>query len=67
MINDGGLEKALAARYAGWDSASGQDILGGRVSLDSLADRVLAENRDVAPVSGRQEYLENLVNKFSGG
>jgi xylose isomerase len=67
MIVDGGLEKALAARYAGWDSASGQDILRGRVSLDSLADRVLAENTDVAPVSGRQEYLENLVNKFSGG
>ncbi|MGM9489987.1 xylose isomerase [Ideonella sp. YS5] len=67
MILDGGLEKALAARYAGWDSASGQDILRGRVSLDSLADRVLAENTDVAPVSGRQEFLENLVNKFSGG
>jgi xylose isomerase len=27
---------------------------------------VLARNEDVAPVSGRQEYLENLVNRFCG-
>jgi xylose isomerase len=67
MIKDGRLEKAVSARYAGWESASGQDILGGRVSLDDLAQRVLADNTDVAPVSGRQELLENLVNQFSGG
>ncbi|MDR7299801.1 xylose isomerase, partial [Pelomonas aquatica] len=30
------------------------------------ADEVLARNTDVAPVSGRQEVLENWVNKFCG-
>jgi len=25
---------------------------------------VLAANRDTAPVSGRQEYLENLLNSY---
>jgi len=54
------------ARYAGWSTASGQDILAGRVSLGQLADSVLQSNTDVAPVSGRQEYLENLVNRFCG-
>ncbi|MBW8890725.1 MAG: xylose isomerase, partial [Burkholderiales bacterium] len=51
----------------GWDSAQGQDILQGRRTLDQLAEQVLAGNADVAPVSGRQELLENLVNRFCGG
>jgi xylose isomerase len=39
-------------------------VLAGKTSLNALADKVLAENQDVLPVSGRQEYLENLVNRF---
>ncbi|MDR7273220.1 xylose isomerase [Pelomonas saccharophila] len=64
MINDGRLKAAVDARYAGWDAPAGQDILQGRRSLDALADQVLQTNTDVAPVSGRQEVLENLVNRF---
>jgi len=64
MIVDGRLKRAQDERYAGWDQAAGQDILSGRVSLDTLADRVLTDNTDVVPISGRQEYLENLVNRF---
>jgi xylose isomerase len=67
MITDGRLKAAVDARYAGWDSAQGQDILQGRRTLDQLAEQVLAGNADVAPVSGRQELLENLVNRFCGG
>ncbi|MBW8848447.1 MAG: xylose isomerase, partial [Burkholderiales bacterium] len=67
MITDGRLKAAVDARYAGWDSAPGQDILQGRRTLDQLAEQVLAGNADVAPVSGRQELLENLVNRFCGG
>ncbi len=66
MINDGRLQAAQDARYAGWDTPAGQDILNGRRSLAELADDVLAKNVDVAPVSGRQEVLENLVNRFCG-
>jgi xylose isomerase len=66
MIHDELLKSAVDARYAGWNSPAGQDILGGRTTLDQLAERVLERNEDVAPVSGRQEYLENLVNRFCG-
>jgi len=66
MIVDGRLDAAVKARYAGWDTPAGQDILAGRVPLAEIADRVLAQNVDVAPVSGRQEALENLVNRFCG-
>jgi xylose isomerase len=66
MTLDGRLEEALKARYAGWEAAAGQDILAGRVSLGALADQVLTKNADTKPVSGRQEFLENLVNRFCG-
>ncbi|MBI3349931.1 MAG: xylose isomerase [Burkholderiales bacterium] len=66
MVNDGRLKAAVDARYAGWDQPCGQDILQGRRTLEQLADDVLARNTDVAPVSGRQEVFENLVNRFCG-
>lgn len=66
MILDGRLRKAVDQRYAGWRSPGGQDILGGRMPLATLADQVLAANADVVPVSGRQELLENVVNRFCG-
>ena len=66
MILDGRLKAAVDARYAGWNSEHGQAVLAGRVSLTELADQVLAANVDVQPVSGRQEALENLVNRFCG-
>ena len=64
MVTDGRLKSAVDTRYAGWDAPAGQEILGGRRSLADLADEVLAKNADVTPVSGRQEVLENLVNRF---
>jgi xylose isomerase len=66
MILDGRLQKALEQRYAGWDSQGGKDILAGRMSLGELADQTLAANADASPVSGRQEALENMVNRFCG-
>ena len=66
MILDGRLKAAVDTRYAGWNTAHGQAVLAGRVSLSELADQVLAANTDIHPVSGRQEALENLVNRFCG-
>jgi len=64
MIDDGRMARAVEERYAGWRAPLGRDILGGGLSLEALSERVLAADRDVEPVSGRQEYLENLVNRF---
>jgi len=64
MITDGRLDAALQARYAGWSTEANRAVLAGSVPLDTLAERVLATNQDVLPVSGRQEVLENLVNEF---
>jgi xylose isomerase len=63
MIEDGALERARADRYAGWDGETGQRILDGRVALADLADEAVANDLDPTPVSGRQEKLENDVNR----
>ncbi|MBS0125918.1 xylose isomerase [Thetidibacter halocola] len=62
MLADGGLEQALSERYAGWERAEAQAMLHG--DLDSIARRVLAEGINPEPRSGRQERLENYVNRF---
>lgn len=62
MIEDGGLELALAERYAGWATAEAEAML--QSDLASITDRVLAEDIRPTPRSGRQEALENYVNLF---
>jgi len=65
MIADGTLDRAVAERYAGWDGTLGRQILGGDLTLEALAERALGEDVRPRPVSGRQEYLENVVNRFT--
>jgi len=63
MLEDGGLEGALSERYAGWQTKSSADMLATE-SLDDITDRVLKDNINPEPRSGRQEILENYVNRF---
>lgn len=64
MIEDGRLEENRKQRYAGWKSDLGRDMMSGKLSMEDISARVLSENIDPKPVSGRQEKLENLVNRF---
>jgi xylose isomerase len=62
MLEDGSLEKARQARYAGWDTPEAKAMLAS--SLEEIEERVIAEDINPAPRSGRQERLENLVSRF---
>ncbi|MBB3957393.1 xylose isomerase [Novosphingobium sediminicola] len=62
IIKDGRLDAFRAERYAGWSSDLGKNIKGG--DLASIADMAVAGNLAPQPVSGRQEWLENLINRF---
>jgi xylose isomerase len=64
MLDAGALTGPLAERYDGWGGPEGRAILTGQRSLDDLADRALARGFDPQPRSGRQEYLESLVNRY---
>lgn len=62
MIEDGGLENTLSQRYSGWKSQKAESMLGS--SLDEISARVLNDGINPEPQSGRQEILENYVNRF---
>lgn len=56
------LDESRDERYSRW--ATQQRILDGDVTLQQLHDDVLADDAfDPQPTSGRQELLENLVNR----
>ena len=62
MLQDGALEKARAHRYAGWDTPEGKALLS--QSLEEIAAHVEADGIQPEPNSGRQERLENILNRF---
>ncbi|MBW8890079.1 MAG: xylose isomerase [Fibrobacteres bacterium] len=64
MIKDGALQKKVEDRYAGWNTELGRSILSGKKTLADIADLALAQNLDPKHRSGRQEALENLVNRY---
>ncbi|KJZ26382.1 xylose isomerase [Tritonibacter mobilis] len=64
MIEDGTLDQFVTDRYAGWQRDDAQDMLSGKLSLEDIAHRVEAEDINPKPRSGRQEYLENVINRF---
>lgn len=62
MISDGSLEKSLQARYAGWSMPWAQSLL--EQDLEAIASEVISNEINPLPRSGRQETLENYVNRF---
>jgi xylose isomerase len=63
LLDSGDLETRRNARYAGWDGPLGTAITEGTHSLADLRRLVTEQDIDPSPVSGRQELLENLVNR----
>lgn len=63
LMHDQVLNDFRHQRYAGWSKDWGQKILRGEISLDQLSDQVLKDALAPQPQSGRQEFLENRVNR----
>ena len=63
MIADGALDKPLAERYAGWGEGIGASISAGKESFASL-ETFAFDLSDFGLSSGRQEYLESVVNRY---
>ncbi len=61
---DGRLDTFVKDRYSSWDHGVGQEIESGQASLDSLEAYMLGKGEASPNDSGRQEYLENLINEF---
>lgn len=61
---DGRLEGFVRNRYRSWDSGIGKDIENGKASLESLEKYIMGKGEIAPNESGRQEFLENLINEF---
>ncbi|PZU08854.1 xylose isomerase [Sphingomonas sp.] len=64
LIEDGRLDAFRAERYAGWTGELGQLVHAPATSLADIADLAIARDLRPAPKSGKQERLENLINRF---
>ena len=65
LLEDGSINNYISERYSDWEGDLGRSILAGQRNLDDLAAYVHERNLEPQPRSGRQEYLESLVNRFS--
>jgi xylose isomerase len=64
IIEDGALEAFRAERYAGWQGDLGRMIHADGTTLAQVADHAVQANRAPEAKSGRQEWCENLINRF---
>lgn len=62
IIADGRIDAFRAERYAGWTAPLGTTIR--QSSLAEIADLAVAQDLAPKAASGRQEWLENLLNRF---
>lgn len=63
LREDGTIDKFIADRYSSWKSGIGADIISGKATIEDLEAYVLSKGEVLDSVgSGRQEYLENVLN-----
>jgi xylose isomerase len=61
---DGVLKDFVKQRYASWDSGIGSDIESGKAKFEELEAYMLKKGDAEKNVSGRQEMLENVINRY---
>jgi xylose isomerase len=61
---DGVLKDFVKQRYASWDSGVGAEIEAGKHTFETLETYMLGKGNPVPNTSGRQEYLENVFNRY---
>jgi xylose isomerase len=63
ILQKSDYKKIRTDRYASYDSGKGKEFEEGKLSLEDLRDYAV-QNGEPAVISGRQEYMENIVNRF---
>lgn len=64
LIEDGRLDKFVDDRYASWTTGIGADIVAGKATMADLEKYALEKGEVTGSLtSGRQEYLESVVNQ----
>lgn len=63
IIQKSDYSKIRKDRYASFDSGKGKDFAEGKLGLEELRAFAI-ENGEPANISGKQEYLENIINRY---
>jgi xylose isomerase len=63
ILQKSDYKKIRTERYASFDSGKGKDFENGKLTLEDLRDLAVAAG-EPAVISGKQEYLENLINNY---
>ena len=63
ILQQGEYKKLRQERYASFDNGKGSEFESGKLSLEDLREYAIA-NGEPAIISGKQEYLENLINRY---
>jgi xylose isomerase len=63
IVSDGRLDELKAVRYASFEEAEGERFEAGELGLQDLRD-IAASSPEPALHSGKQEWVENLVNDY---
>ena len=64
IIEDGRIDSFIEKKYASWNGELGTKIRGGKATLQELSDRACELKGMDSPMSGRQEYLEGVMNNI---
>ncbi len=64
LIEDGRIDGFIAERYSSYATGIGAKIRADETSLEELAAYAEAMGAPALPGSGRQEYLESVVNQI---
>ncbi|MDR7869300.1 MAG: xylose isomerase [Tissierellaceae bacterium] len=67
LIQDGRIDSFVQERYAGFKTGIGADIIAGELGLKELEAYALQQKEPPLPPSGRQEYLESIINNILFG
>ena len=62
IVEDGRIDAFVADRYASYKAGIGAKIVSGEATLEECAANALAAKAPKLPGSGKQEYLESVVN-----
>ena len=63
ILNKSDYKKLRKDRYASFDSGKGKEFEEGKLSLEDLRNFAV-ENGEPEIISGKQEYYENIINRF---
>ena len=64
IIEDGRIDEFIANRYSSYNDGIGKKIREGKTTLVELAEYAENMGAPALPSSGRQEYLEGVVNSI---